>query len=91
MEVVWSNRAAKSFSKIESIHFSQEETTAYKLKLLQRIEDKVLRSGKQFPSRTYENTYYIRIDSYIVSYEPSSDGSKYIITAFKHGRQNDKY
>jgi hypothetical protein len=44
-----------------------------------------------FPSRTYKDTYYIHIDRYMVSYEPSEDGSTYIITALKHGRQDRVY
>jgi hypothetical protein len=88
MQVVWTKSAAQSFSKIESIHFSPQETAEYKLKLFMRIEEKVIRSEKLFPSKTYKDTYYIRIDRYIVSYEPSEDGFTYIITAFKHGREN---
>ncbi|ASA21364.1 type II toxin-antitoxin system RelE/ParE family toxin [Paenibacillus donghaensis] len=91
MQVVWTKRAAQSFSKIESIHFSPQGTAEYKLKQFMRIEEKILRPGKLFPSRNYKNTYYIRLDRYIVSYEPSEDGSSYIITAFKHGRQDRSY
>jgi hypothetical protein len=46
MNVVWTKSAALSFSKIESIHFSPQETAEYKLKLFMRIEEKVIRSGK---------------------------------------------
>lgn len=67
MTVEWSRRASKSFSGIMSVHFSPEETAQYKLQLLQRIHEKVVKTGRLFPSKIYENTYFIRIDSYIVS------------------------
>lgn len=87
MIVTWSRRASKSFANIKSIHFSPEETAQYKLQLLQRIHEKIAKTGLLFPSTIYENTYFIRIDSYIVSYEISEDQSSYTITAFKHMKQ----
>lgn len=88
MTVTWSRRASKSFASIKSIHFSPEETTQYKLQLLQRIHEKIVQTGRLFPSKLHENTYFIRIDRYVVSYEVSEDQSLYTITAFKHMKQN---
>jgi len=87
MKVEWANRASISFSKIQSVYFSPQETAQYKLQLLQQIHDKIVRTGLLFQSKNYKNTYYIRIDKYIISYEPSEDRTKYTVTAFKHGKQ----
>lgn len=88
MIVKWSKRASKGFSNIKSIHFSHEETTQYKLQLLQRIHNKIVKTGRLFSSENYENTCFIRIDRYIVSYEISENQSLHTITAFKHMKQN---
>ena len=88
MIVKWSKRASKSFSSIKSIHFSPEETAQYKLQLLQQIHDKIVKTGRLFASKNYINTYFIRIDNYVVTYEITEDQSMYTITAFKHMKQN---
>jgi hypothetical protein len=51
MKVEWAKRASISFSKIQSIYFSPQETALYKLQLLQQIHDKIVRSGLLFQSK----------------------------------------
>lgn len=91
MVVEWTLPALKSISQIKSKYYSAEETDEYKLKLIQRIENQILVAGKLFPSHHFKNTYIIYIDRFIISYRPSKDGSKYIVTAIKHMRQRRKY
>ncbi len=91
MNVEWTDPALKRISQIMSIHFSTQETDEYKIRLVERIEEKILRTGVLFQSRSYKNTFIAYVDQFIVSFKVSKDGSTYTITALKHVRQNKKY
>lgn len=84
MIVEWTESARRTFSKIKSDYFTAEETIAYKIGLLQRVESKIIYVGSSMPSKRYPNTYYCIIDKYIVSYKILNNGEKYVITSFKH-------
>lgn len=91
MIVEWTVPALKRISQIKSKYFSTEETDEYRLKLVERIEKKILQTGMIFPSHHFRNTFIVYIDQFIVSFRPSEDGTKYTITALKHSRQNKKF
>ncbi|HUC92551.1 MAG TPA: hypothetical protein VMS09_11045 [Paenibacillus sp.] len=90
MNVEWTVPALKRISQIKSKYFSNEETDEYKINLVKRIEEKILRTGTIFKSRHYKDTFIVYIDQFIVSFRPSKDGTTYTITALKHVRQNKK-
>ena len=91
MIVEWTESARKRFKQIQSDHFTTKETIAYKIKLIQRVEAKVVLMGKSMPSREYRNTYYCMVDRYIVSYKVLDNGERYTITSFKHGAMNREF
>jgi hypothetical protein len=82
---------SSAFLRIKSKYFSPEETDEYRIELVNRINNKILRTGALFRSRYYKDTFIVYIDQYIVSFRISDDGSKYTVTALKHVRQNKKY
>ncbi|SDT24945.1 hypothetical protein SAMN05444162_3552 [Paenibacillaceae bacterium GAS479] len=57
----------------------------YKIKLIKRVEEKVVSMGMILPSREYRNTFYCIVDRYVVSYKVLDNGERYVITSFKHG------
>jgi len=91
MNVEWTVPALKRISQIKSKHFSTEETDEYRIKLVEQIEEKILRMGTIFRSRHYKNTFIVYIDPFIVSFRLSNNGTTYTITALKHARQNKKF
>lgn len=90
MIVEWTAPALKRVSQIKSKYFSSQETGEYRIRLVERIEKKIIQTGTIHPSRHFRNTFIIYIDQFIVSFRPSKDGMKYTITALKHARQNKK-
>lgn len=91
MDVEWTAPALKRISQIKSKYFSPVETDEYRIELVNRINNKILRTGTLFRSRYYKDTFIVYIDQFIVSFRISKDGSNYTITALKHVRQNKKY
>lgn len=91
MNVEWTVPALKRISQIKSKYFSSEETDEYRIELVNRINNKILRTGILFRSRYFKDTFIVYIDRFIVSCRISKDGSKYTVTALKHVRQNKKY
>ncbi|MNM76214.1 hypothetical protein D3C81_880280 [compost metagenome] len=91
MFVEWTAPALKRVSLIQSKYFSTQETDEYRVRLVKRIETKILQTGTIFPSRHFKNTFIVYIDQFIVSFRPSKEGTKYTITALKHVRQNKKF
>ncbi|AKG33296.1 type II toxin-antitoxin system RelE/ParE family toxin [Paenibacillus durus] len=90
MKVEWTAPALKRLAQIKSKYFSDEETAEYRIRLVQRIEEKILLTGTVFRSRYFKNTFLVHVDRFIVSFRPSKDGTAYTITALKHARQNKK-
>jgi hypothetical protein len=56
MQVQWTVPALRGIAQIKSKYFSNEETDEYRVKLVERIEAKILRTGPLFRSRNYKNT-----------------------------------
>jgi hypothetical protein len=90
MNVEWTAPALKRISQINSQYFSDEETAEYRIRLVQRIEKKIILTGAVFRSRHYKDSFIEYIDQFIVSYRLTKDGTTYTITALKHVRQNNK-
>lgn len=88
MNVEWTVPALKRISQIKSKYFSTEETDEYRIKLVNRINNKILHTGTLFRSRHFKDTFIVYIDQFIVSFRISKDGAKYTVTALKHVRQN---
>ncbi|MBE9912543.1 type II toxin-antitoxin system RelE/ParE family toxin [Paenibacillus donghaensis] len=85
MIVQWTETAANRLRQIKSDHFTEQETREYKLNLIRRVEEQVVKMGTIMPSREYRNTYYCIVDRYVVSYKVLDNGERYVITSFKHG------
>jgi len=62
MIVEWTAPALKRVSQIKSKYFSTEETDEYRIKLVKRIETKILQIGTICPSRHFKNTFIVFID-----------------------------
>lgn len=85
MLVQWTETAIRRFQRIKSDHFSDQETVQYKLDLILRVEEQVIKMRTIMPSREFKDTYYCIVDRYIVSYKVLDRGERYIITSFTHG------
>ncbi|WP_339321890.1 type II toxin-antitoxin system RelE/ParE family toxin [Paenibacillus sp. FSL W8-0194] len=85
MIVQWTETAVRRLHQIKSDHYTEQETVEYKINLIRRVEDKVIRMGTTMPSREYRNIFYCMVDRYIVSYKVLNNGERYVITSFKHG------
>ncbi|MBJ9988888.1 type II toxin-antitoxin system RelE/ParE family toxin [Paenibacillus sp. S28] len=90
MIVQWTETAANRLRQIKSEHFTEQETREYKISLIRRVEEQVVKMGAIMPSREYPNTYYCIVDRYIVSYKVLDNGERYVITSFKHSRMERK-
>lgn len=83
MIVQWTETARRRLGQIRSEHYSEQETIAYKINLIRRVEQKVVHTGKSMPSREYRNTFYCMVDRFVVSYKILDNGERYVITGFK--------
>ncbi|TLS54121.1 type II toxin-antitoxin system RelE/ParE family toxin [Paenibacillus antri] len=91
MNMKWTPSARKSLRDIQSIHFTEEETKEYRIRLVRSIQDKILSLMVSMPARepSWQGTYRILVDRYKVYYSFSDDRQTCFIEALRHQHQND--
>lgn len=90
MEFIWLKNTKESFKNIKSQHFSHSETIEYKLRLLDRIEDKIqtLGTSTRADRQEWKASHKILVDGFIIYYSFSEDKQTCYIEYFKHSSQH---
>lgn len=90
MEFIWLNNTKESFENIKSKHFSRIETIEYKLRLLERIEDKIQTFGTstRADKPEWKGSYKVVVDRFIIYYSFSDNKQTCYIEYFKHSSQH---
>lgn len=90
MRLEWTEQALAAFRSIRSQHYTQLETTVYKKRLLENIQEKVILLGTSIPVKkeNWEGSYKIIIDKFIVYYSFSKKRDTCYIEYFRHSSQH---
>ncbi|WP_375295227.1 type II toxin-antitoxin system RelE/ParE family toxin [Paenibacillus sp.] len=90
MNVKWTPSARKSLRDIQSIHFTDDETKEYRIRLVRNIQDKIL-TMESIPAKepSWQGTFRIIVDSYKVYYSFSEDRQTCFIEGLRHQRQTN--
>lgn len=90
MKLEWTEQALEAFRNIRSQHYTQLETTAYKKRLLENIQEKVILLGTSIPveKEDWKGSYKIIIDKFIVYYSFSDNRDICYIEYFRHSSQH---
>lgn len=86
--VQWSLESLRFLRNLQSVRFSEAETSEYRRKLMRQIEHKVILLGTSMPSEEeqYFGTYRVVVDRHKVYYSLNSTGTVAYIESIKHVR-----
>jgi mRNA-degrading endonuclease RelE of RelBE toxin-antitoxin system len=89
VKFIWLGTTRKAFDTIWSRHFTENEIVEYKLRLLDRIENKITLMKTSMPVNRsdWHGSYKIIIDKFVVYYSFSDDQNICYIEYFKHMSQ----
>jgi len=84
--VQWSSESLHCLQSMESLHFTEDETSEYRRKLMHEIERKIIILGTSIPSKEKEHfgTYRVVVDRHKVYYSLGYNGSVAYIESIKH-------
>ncbi len=86
--VQWSLESLLFLRSIESLHFTEDETSNYRRNLIREIEQKIVVLGTSMPSKEepYLGTYRVVVDRHKVYYSLDPLGTVAYIESIKHTR-----
>jgi len=86
--VQWSSESLRFLQSMESLRFTEDETSEYRRKLMHEIERKIIILGTSMPSKEEEHfgTYRVVVDRHKVYYSLGSNGTVAYIESIKHVR-----
>lgn len=86
--VHWSLESLIFLQNVESLHFTEDETSEYRRKLMREIERKVILLGRSMPSQEEQHfgTYRVVVGRHKAYYSLDSLGTVAYIESIKHVR-----
>lgn len=86
--VQWSLESLRFLQSIESLHFTENETSEYRRNLMHEIERKIILLGTSMPSKEeqYFGTYRVVVGRHKVYYSLDPLGTLAYIESLKHMR-----